>query len=61
MAIPTHLTPEQVGAIANVALPALLAVTHMYPPLEQVDVAAAIAAHFSGPVVVCHDGWSTEL
>jgi len=61
MAIPTHLTPEQVGAIANVASPALLAVTHMYPPLEQVDVPAAIAAHFKGPVVVCHDGWSTEL
>jgi ribonuclease BN (tRNA processing enzyme) len=61
MAIPTHLTPEQVGAIAHLASPALLAVTHMYPPLEQVDVPAAIAAHFSGPVVVCHDGWSTEL
>ena len=61
MAIPTHLTPEQVGVIATVASPALLAVTHMYPPLEQVDVPAAIAAHFSGPVVVCHDGWSTEL
>ena len=61
MAIPTHLTPEQVGAIATAASPTLLAVTHMYPPLEHVDVPAAIAAHFSGPGVVCHDGWSTEL
>lgn len=61
MAIPTHLTPQQAGTIADIASPALLAVTHMYPPLEQVDVPAAIAAHFSGPVVVCHDGWSTEL
>lgn len=61
MAIPSHLTPEQTGTLANIASPALLAVTHMYPPLEQVDVPAAIAANFSGPVVVCHDGWSTEL
>jgi ribonuclease BN (tRNA processing enzyme) len=61
MAIPTHLTPEQAGAIARVASPGLLALTHLYPPLEQVDVPAAVAAHFQGPVVVCHDGWSTEL
>ena len=61
MAIPTHLTPEQVAAIAKIATPALVAVTHMYPPLETVDVSAAIAAHYAGPVVVCRDGWSTEL
>ena len=61
LAIPTHLTPEQVGAIAKIASPGLLALTHMYPPLEKVDVPAAIAAHHSGPVVVCRDGWSTEL
>ena len=61
MAIPTHLTPEQVGAIAKIAAPGLVALTHMYPPLEKVDVAAAVAAQHAGPVVVCHDGWSTEL
>jgi len=61
MAIPTHLTPEQVGAIAKVASPGLVALTHMYPPLDKVDVPAAIAAHYEGHVVVCHDGWSTEL
>jgi ribonuclease BN (tRNA processing enzyme) len=61
LAIPTHLTPEQVGAIAKIAAPRLLAVTHMYPPLDDVDIPAAIAAQHEGPVVVCHDGWSTEL
>lgn len=61
MAIPTHLTPEQVGVIAKIASPGLVAVTHMYPPLETVDVPAAIAAQHAGPVVICHDGWSTEL
>jgi ribonuclease BN (tRNA processing enzyme) len=61
MGIPTHLTPEQAGMLAKVASPGLLALTHMYPPLENVDIPAAIAAHHSGSVVVCHDGWSTEL
>jgi ribonuclease BN (tRNA processing enzyme) len=61
MAMATHLTPEQVGTIASIASPALLALTHLYPPLEQVDLPAAIAAFHAGPVVVCHDGWSTEL
>jgi ribonuclease BN (tRNA processing enzyme) len=61
MAIPTHLTPQQVATIAKIASPGLLALTHLYPPLERVDVPAAIAAHHAGPVVVCHDGWSTEL
>jgi Metal-dependent hydrolases of the beta-lactamase superfamily III len=61
MAMATHLTPGQAGAIATIAAPGLLALTHLYPPLEQVDVPAAVAATFQGPVVVCHDGWSTEL
>ncbi len=61
MAIPTHLTPEQVGSIATIATPRLLAVTHMYPPVESVDIPAVIAAQHAGPVVVCHDGWNTEL
>ena len=61
MAIATHLTPEQVGAIAAIASPGLLALTHLYPPLENVDVPALITAFHAGPVVVCHDGWSTEL
>ena len=47
MAVATHLTPEQVAALD--------------PPVEQTDIRAVIAAHHPGPVVVAHDGWSTEL
>ena len=57
MAIPEHLTPEQCGEIARLAEPRLLALTHLYPPVETVDVAALVAAKFGGPLVIAHDGW----
>jgi ribonuclease BN (tRNA processing enzyme) len=61
MAIPEHLTPEQCGEIARLAEPRLLALTHLYPPVEAVDVAALVAARFGGRVVIAHDGWRTAL
>lgn len=61
MGIPTHLTPREVGAMAAIARPRLLALTHLYPPLERTDVAAAVAPRFTGPVVVAYDGWSIQL
>ncbi len=57
MAIVEHLTPEQCGEIARLAEPRRLVLTHLYPPVESVDVAAIVAAKYSGPVVVAHDGW----
>ena len=61
MAVPTHLTPRQAAAIAAIAGPRLLALTHLYPPLEQLDLRAEIGALFAGEVAVCTDGWSTEI
>lgn len=61
MAIPTHLTPEQAGALARAAMPRLLALTHFYPPVERVDIRAAVAEQFSGAVTVTTDGWFTEI
>jgi ribonuclease BN (tRNA processing enzyme) len=61
MAIPTHLTPEQCGELAEAAQPRLLALTHLYPPVERVDIEAAIAARFGGAVARCTDGWTTEI
>ncbi|MCU0626592.1 MAG: ribonuclease Z [Gemmatimonadaceae bacterium] len=55
MAIPTHLTPAQCGALAAAAQPARLVVTHMYPPLEGMDLRAEIGAHWAGEVVVARD------
>lgn len=61
MALSTHLTPRQCGAIAAIAQPKQLVLTHFYPPVEAVDIAGQVAEHFGGPVVCCHDGWSLEL
>jgi ribonuclease BN (tRNA processing enzyme) len=61
MAIPEHLTPEQCGEIARLAAPRMLALTHLYPPVEWVDPAAIVAAKYDGPLVIAHDGWNTEI
>lgn len=61
MAMPSHLTPEQVGELAAAARPGLLALTHFYPPVEQIDVAAIVAARWTGPTVLAHDGWSVDV
>lgn len=61
MAIPVHLTPEQCGELAAIARPRLLALTHLYPPVETVDVRAIVAARWSGAVVIATDGWHTEI
>jgi ribonuclease BN (tRNA processing enzyme) len=61
MAVAGHLTPESDGELAAAARPALLALTHFYPPVERVDVRAIVGARFDGPVALAHDGWSTEI
>lgn len=61
MAVASHLTPEQVGELAAAARPGLLVLTHFYPPVEQVDVAAIVAARWTGPTVLAHDGWSVDV
>lgn len=61
MGIREHLTPEQCGDLAAAAAPKLLALTHFYPSVEQVDVTAIVGARFSGPVTLAFDGWSIEI
>ena len=56
MAIPSHLTPEQCGALAAAAQPRQLVLTHFYPPVERVDIRALVAAHYAGPVTLADDG-----
>jgi ribonuclease BN (tRNA processing enzyme) len=60
-AIPQHLTPEQCGALAAAALPKHLVLTHFYPPVEQVDICAAVAALYAGPVTLANDGDTFEI
>jgi ribonuclease BN (tRNA processing enzyme) len=61
MAIPEHLTPEQCGALAEEAAPRRLVLTHLYPPVEAVDISAAVGARYPGPCTVAHDGWQTDI
>lgn len=61
MAIATHLTPSQCGALGAAARPGTLALTHFYPPVEAVDIRGEVAAHFGGTVALATDGWSLEL
>ena len=61
MQIAEHLTPEQCGALAAAALPEHLALTHFYPPVEQVDIHALVGARYAGPVTLAHDGWYFDI
>ena len=61
LAIPTHLTPQQCGALAAAAQPKHLVLTHFYPPVERTDVRAAVAAHYAGPIALASDGSVFEI
>lgn len=61
MAIAEHLTPEQCGGLAARAQPTHLVLTHFYPPVEQVDIRAAVATRYAGPVTLARDGWHFEF
>jgi ribonuclease BN (tRNA processing enzyme) len=61
MGIPGHLTPEECGALAAATAPKALALTHFYPPVEQVDVRAIVGARYAGPMTLAHDGWYFEI
>ncbi|HYC50770.1 MAG TPA: MBL fold metallo-hydrolase [Gemmatimonadaceae bacterium] len=61
MAIVEHLTPEQCGEMARLAEPKRLVLTHLYPPVESVDISALVRANYGGPLVIAHDGWQTDF
>jgi ribonuclease BN (tRNA processing enzyme) len=61
LAIPEHLTPTRCGVLAELASPARLVLTHLYPSVEGVDIADAVVARYDGPLVVAHDGWQSQI
>ncbi|MCU0617019.1 MAG: ribonuclease Z [Gemmatimonadaceae bacterium] len=61
LAIPSHLTPRQAGAMAALANPRRLVLTHFYAPVETEELAATVAAEFTGEVTLAHDGWAIDL
>ena len=61
LAIPSHLTPRQCGAMAAIARPSLLVLTHFYPPVESEDIESQVAEHFAGTMVRASDGWMMDF
>lgn len=61
LAVPTHLTPAQVGVMAEVAEPGRLVLTHFYPPVLDEDIGEIIALRYSGEVIIADDGWFTDI
>jgi ribonuclease BN (tRNA processing enzyme) len=61
MAVATHLTPQECGALARLATPRRLVLTHFYPPVERVDIAGIVGETFAGEVVLAEDGWSMTI
>jgi ribonuclease BN (tRNA processing enzyme) len=56
MALDLHLTPRQAGELAARAGAKRLVLTHLYPPVETVDLTGEIARVYRGPVTVARDG-----
>ncbi len=56
MPVPIHLTPSQTASLAAAVGPGVLVVTHMYPPLEGIDLRAELGARWAGPTVIATDG-----
>jgi ribonuclease BN (tRNA processing enzyme) len=61
MALDIHLTPRQAGALAARAGAKQLVLTHLYPPVEAVDIVAVVAECYRGPVTIAWDGARFEI
>ena len=60
MAMDMHLTPRQAGRLAARADAKRLVLTHLYPPVESVDIVAEARQAYGGPVSVAADGSTFE-
>jgi ribonuclease BN (tRNA processing enzyme) len=61
LAITTHMTPEQCAELAALARPRVMALTHFYPPVEQVDIRGIVQEKFDGAIVLARDGTTIEV
>jgi hypothetical protein len=40
----------------------MLALTHFYPPVEQVDIEGLVRRSYAaGPLALAHDGWDWQI
>jgi len=56
LAIAGHLYPAAVAEICREARPARVILTHQYPAAAEIDLAAAVHAHYDGEVQQARDG-----
>jgi len=60
-ALPSHLSPATLGALARTARPRILVVTHVAPPMTPASAAAAVARQWDGTVLPGADGLAIPL
>ena len=59
--VPGHLTPEEAGRLAGQAGVPRLVLTHIYPPGDAVDLAAATGRSYAGEITVAEDGLRLQV
>ncbi len=55
MKVEGHMTPTEAGRTAGLSGVKKLVLTHFYPPMEDVDIAAVVGKEFGGEIVVARD------
>jgi ribonuclease Z len=58
---PDHVTADGAGRLARAAGARTLVLSHLYPPAQEVDVAAQSRAEYGGEVLVAVDGTTLDL
>lgn len=61
MPVAGHMTPEECAELARLAQPRRLVLTHLYPPVERVDIRGIIQEKFTGPLDVAFDGFEVRI
>lgn len=61
LAEPYHLSPAQVGAMAEEAGARHLVLTHFYPVCDDYDIPFFVSKWYSGPVTMAEDGLTLTL
>jgi ribonuclease BN (tRNA processing enzyme) len=59
--IPDHLTPGQIGVLAQQARVEQVVLTHRYPQAIQADVISQVKHHYDGRVYAAIDGFSLDI
>ena len=60
-AMDIHLTPTSAGAMAARAQAKRLILTHLYPPVESVDIVGIAGRMYAGPITVARDGDTFDI